>query len=164
MFSDAHRLTFQWRLAVAFARWVRDRKRAEFMAAVEAEAERQGIAPRLRAVDAAIRTPAFVDAFHVELDARVAAGNAPKTEVDIYDVACTTLRGMGLDLTDVQFTVFWAGPEGNVEKGLGSNVLRLGGDDERCSMTPEATQRCIDAINARGPELGVVPAHATLGP
>lgn len=152
--SDPHRLTFAWRYAVAFARWLRDKRNAEFLAAVEEESERLGISARMRAVDDAIRTTAFDDAFHRELDAAVTAGRPPKTESDIRDVAYAALRGMGVDLTDVQFTVFWAGPDGNAEKKLGPNVLRFGGDDERCGRTPEATQRCLDAINARA-KLGV---------
>ncbi len=117
--------------------------------AVWEEAERQGIAARVRAADAAIASTDFDAAFERELAAVVAAGAPPTNEVGLHAIACRALHTMGVDLTDVHFTVFWSGPDGSPEEELGPNVIRFGGRSRRCGMTPEATERCRAAINAR---------------
>jgi hypothetical protein len=133
-----------WVVTELTADWHRKRI-AAFQNAIEAEVAQQGITARVRACDEAMRGPAFDDAFKAQL----AASAKPENEHDIREIAYAALRGLGVDLADVQFTVFWGGPDGNAAEGLAAGELRFGGREQRCTMTPEATQRCIDAINAR---------------
>lgn len=142
--ADPHRLADVWVISELMAAG-RQRQADAIRTAIDEEAERQGIAARVRAVEDAIRSEAFDDAFRVHL----AYSDRATNENDIREIAYAALRGMGVDLTDVQFTVFWGGADGNEAEELAPNELRFGGRAKRCSMTPQAMQRCADAISER---------------
>ncbi len=142
--ADPHRLSLAWRIAPLLARhsdWLRE-------LAIDAAAERLGIKAKIAAVEAAMSGPAFDAAVAHEFELAVADDRRPTNETEIRDLAYVALRSMGVDIADVQFTVFWSGPDGNAAEGLGPNVLRFGGRNHRCSMTPEARQRCVEAVMA----------------
>jgi len=149
MFSNPHRLAAIWRFARALGMFRRQQRDEAVRAEIWAEAERQGIRARVRAADAAIGSADFDAGFQRELAAQVAAGAAPTNEAGLHAIACRALHAMGVDLTDVHFTAFWSGPKGCSERGLGPNQLAFGGPEQRCGMTPEAAQRCMEAIRAR---------------
>src|SRR5262245_26720872 len=143
--AEPYWLRWRWLFAAAVDAATRKSRAERLEAAVQELAAAEGIPPRVKATEEAIRTAKFSEWFHLILG-EMPSDRKPKNEEDIRNVALGALAAMGVDTADVHFTVFWAGPDGNEAEGLKPNDLRF----SACSMSPFARARITETVQNRG--------------
>lgn len=142
--ADPLRLFWAWRVAAFWAADLLRRQRQEAEILIAAELDAMGVTDRARAVDAAIRRPAFAREFLARFDAVKDGAAAPKNETEVRDLAFEVLAGQGVETADVHVLVYLH-KDGRIRFGPEFSKA----DMLLASPSPEARHRAIDAINAR---------------